>query len=227
MAKGTNNAIHALDSQEPFLSFHPAARAQATSDKWNMLTTSGDAFHLKLYGYMLVYGKHSIVVRFFSLFLSVQIHLNIFAFGGLCFTAVNRMKLKADTLQRQLRTFFSIKLKCVKQIPFAAHTHTTTRNIRNLRYFTFAHTWNQSETFHNEVNGICQAIKCFYNCNSCHIHRKYHFLLNTMLARTYFPDAFSQIVLFWSTSHVIIHFNLKRRHRANGLKSQEVDRVSI
>lgn len=65
------------------------------------------------------------------------------------------------------------------------------------------------ETYYNEVNGICQAIKCFYNCNCCHIHRKYHFPFNTA-ARLSFSSYsvsslthFPQIVLFLkhSTCH--------------------------
>lgn len=110
-----------------YLSLALFLNSQATNDKRNMLSLL-QAMRSK----WKLHGKYCCTLsswlngifplsRTRSLLHPLQSIWICVTLGGMYFTAVNRMKLKADTLKHKLRTFFSSAHKCVKQIPVCHH----------------------------------------------------------------------------------------------------------
>lgn len=83
--------------------------------------------------------------------------------------------------------------------------------------FAFSKMWN---IFITKSIAICLSIKCFYNCNSCHVHHKYHFLFNNT------TDALWNCRIR-STSHVIIHVKKKNARQCHevGLNKWQPNRL--
>lgn len=136
------------------------------------------------------------------------------------------MKLKADTLQHKLRTFSEqYKRKCVKQIPFAMMARWWHRMVDEYTIFhwkaefcsprslvpKWKHIITKSMAYARPLSAFTIATVAIFTVNiifhliqwpSCHSH-----------AISFHPwRIFLKLSCFWSTPHVIIHFNLNTRH---------------